>query len=42
VRDPAKNEPYIKIGREEHALQAFDIQRDRIPPPNRPLLTGGA
>lgn len=41
VRDPAVNEPYIKIGREERALQAFDIQRDRIPPPDRPLLTGG-
>jgi 5,5'-dehydrodivanillate O-demethylase len=29
VRDPAKNEPYIKIGRERVALGAFDIQRDQ-------------
>ncbi len=28
IRDPARNEPYIPIGRERVALRAFDIQRN--------------
>jgi 5,5'-dehydrodivanillate O-demethylase len=29
VRDPAKNEPFIKIGREHVALSAYEIKRDQ-------------
>jgi 5,5'-dehydrodivanillate O-demethylase len=29
VRDPAQNEPYIKIGRERVALSAYEIKRDQ-------------
>jgi hypothetical protein len=30
IRDPAKNEPYIDIGREKVALRALTIQRDAV------------
>ena len=29
VRDPAKNQPFIKIGRERVALSAYEIKRDQ-------------
>jgi 5,5'-dehydrodivanillate O-demethylase oxygenase subunit len=42
IRDPAKNEPYIKIGREQVALGAFDIQRNLTRAADRAVAMGNA
>jgi 5,5'-dehydrodivanillate O-demethylase len=42
VRDRAKNEPFIRIGREEVALEAFAIKRDLTRAADKAVLTPSA
>jgi 5,5'-dehydrodivanillate O-demethylase len=41
IRDPAKNEPFIRIGRERRTLQALNIQRDALRAESRALGAAG-
>jgi hypothetical protein len=42
IRDPAKNEPFIPIGREKVALSAFQIKREATRAADRAVAQAAA